>query len=117
MPGMRMSRRMQPASRSGATFRISLPLSYDRTWKPLVLSAKPTERRTASSSSTMMDETRFLTAHYFASPLGTVKWKAVPPALRGSNQMRPPCASMIVRQMERPIPIPFCFDVMKGWKS
>ena len=114
MPGMRMSRRMQPASRSGAIFQ-----DFAATLICPHLEAAGLEREADRAAHRFivvdnMNETRFLTAHFFASPLGTVKWKAVPPVVRGSNQMRPPCASMIVRQIERPIPMPFCFDVMNG---
>src|SRR5262249_31548542 len=38
----------------------------------------------------------------------------VPPPLFGSAQSRPPCASMIVRQIERPMPSPLTLVVTKG---
>jgi hypothetical protein len=64
-----------------------------------------------------MDQAQILLVHVFASPLGKVKWKAVPPFVPGSNHMRPPCASTIVLQIDRPMPIPLCFEVTNGWKS
>lgn len=46
--------------------------------------------------------------------IGKVNRKDVPPLPTASNQIFPPCASMIVRQIDRPTPMPLCFEVMNG---
>ena len=45
---------------------------------------------------------------------GSVKWTMVPQDLCDDAHSRPPCASTIDRQMERPRPIPSPFVVKKG---
>ena len=43
--------------------------------------------------------------------------KAAPPTVGSlSHQITPPCASTIVRLIERPTPSPLGFDVMNGSK-
>ncbi len=49
---------------------------------------------------------------------GTVKRISAPaPARAGMAQMRPPCASIIDRLIDRPNPIPVSFVDAKGWNS
>ena len=43
-----------------------------------------------------------------------VKWNTAPPPGLGSAQMRPPCDSTMVRQIESPTPMPAGFEVLKG---
>ena len=47
--------------------------------------------------------------------LRNVKRKTVPPPRRSSTQILPPCASTMVRQIERPSPMPLRLVVTKGW--
>src|SRR6202030_21923 len=57
---------------------------------------------------------------YLWSPLETaarVKRNTVPPPRLGSPFRRPPCASTIERQIERPSPIPLAFVETNGSKS
>jgi hypothetical protein len=44
-----------------------------------------------------------------------VKWKTVPPPGLSLIQMRPPCASIIERQIDNPTPIPAAFVVTNGF--
>ena len=48
---------------------------------------------------------------------GKVKLNTVPPPGLGRGAMEPPCASTMVREIERPTPIPWRFVVTNGWKS
>ncbi len=48
---------------------------------------------------------------------GIWKRKIEPPFGFGSAQMRPPCASMIERLMDKPMPMPLFFVVTNGLKS
>ena len=45
---------------------------------------------------------------------GTVKTNTAPPPRFVSNQIAPPCASTMVRQIERPTPMPLALLVTKG---
>ena len=45
---------------------------------------------------------------------GTVKWNRLPPSGLGSTHSRPPCASMMVRHTDRPMPMPSGLVVTKG---
>src|SRR5271156_3452217 len=58
-------------------------------------------------------------AHFAAisSAIGNVKRNVAPPLLLFSAQNRPPCASMIVRETGKPMPIPFGLVVKKGSKT
>ena len=46
-----------------------------------------------------------------------VKWKALPPSGTGVIQMRPPCASMMVREIDRPRPMPSFLVVANAWNK
>ena len=48
------------------------------------------------------------------STLRSVKRKIVPPPGFGSAQIRPPCASTMVREIDRPTPMPCCLVVTNG---
>ena len=52
-----------------------------------------------------------------SSAIGNVKRNAAPPPLLFSAQSRPPCASTIVREIGRPMPIPFGLVVKNGSKT
>src|SRR4030095_12209383 len=64
-----------------------------------------------------VDDLLTRSAHFWPRALGNVNRKMVPRSGPFSNQMRPPWASMIVRQIESPIPIPDVFDVTNGWNN
>ena len=49
--------------------------------------------------------------------VGKVKLKTAPRGALALAQRRPSCASMIVRQMESPMPSPVSLLVWKGWKT
>ena len=49
--------------------------------------------------------------------VGNAKLKIEPAGLRCITQMRPPWASIIVRQMDRPIPMPLALVVKAGLKT
>ena len=51
-----------------------------------------------------------------ASRQRKVKRKIVPPPGRASTQILPPCASTMVRQIDRPSPMPLRLVVTNGWK-
>ena len=55
-------------------------------------------------------------AGFTSTAMGTVKWKAVPCGVRADAHKRPPCASMIDRQIESPMPRPSDLVVKKGSK-
>jgi hypothetical protein len=46
-----------------------------------------------------------------ATEIGIVKEKVAPPSSFPTAQMRPPCASTMVRQIDRPTPVPDAFVV------
>src|SRR5579875_818726 len=46
---------------------------------------------------------------------GSAKTKDVPPPSRGEAQIRPPCASMMDRQIDSPTPMPRTLVVTNGW--
>ena len=48
--------------------------------------------------------------------MGRLKWKVAPQSALFVAQSFPRCAAMMVRQTERPRPIPFAFVVKKGSK-
>src|SRR5208282_1454555 len=48
---------------------------------------------------------------------GSVKRKVAPPPAFDSDQIFPPCASTMVRLIDRPTPMPCGFDVTNGWNS
>src|SRR3546814_7019637 len=54
----------------------------------------------------LCEQHAFHPSSFSASVLTKVKWNCVPPPCAGSIQMRPPLASTIVRQIERPPPLP-----------
>ena len=59
-------------------------------------------------------------AHFYAQYASIEPWlktKTAPPSGFGSNQMRPPWVSMMVREMESPTPMPVRLLVTKGWNS
>src|SRR5580698_8146887 len=49
-----------------------------------------------------------------SSPLGSVNWKIAPPDPFDSAHKRPPCASMIDRLIESPMPVPVVRVVKNG---
>src|SRR3546814_4520067 len=57
----------------------------------------------------LCEQHAFHPSSFSASVLTKVKWNCVPPPCAGSIQMRPPLASTIVRQIERPSPMPSAF--------
>jgi hypothetical protein len=50
------------------------------------------------------------------TPIGRLKWKVAPQSALLVAQSFPRCAAMMVRQTERPSPIPLAFVVKKGSK-
>src|SRR3546814_4621365 len=65
----------------------------------------------------LCEQHAFHPSSFSASVLTKVKWNCVPPPCAGSIQMRPPLASTIVRQIERPSPMPSAFVLTIALKS
>src|SRR3546814_1833301 len=65
----------------------------------------------------LCEQHAFHPSSFSASVLTKVKWNCVPPPCAGSIQMRPPLASTIVRQIERPSPMPSAFVLTNALKS
>src|SRR3546814_13030814 len=68
----------------------------------------------------LCEQHAFHPSSFSASVLTKVKWNCVPPPCAGSIQMRPPLASTIVRQIERPSPLPSALvptNALQSWAA
>ncbi len=107
---------MQPgcivaAARRGRRRRIRGPARRS----PRLSAGRPAACRTASSSSIRCTTASGAIAQLLRCLTAlSVKRKIVPPPGLGSTQSRPPCASMMVREIDRPMPMPSGLVVTKG---
>ena len=108
----RARRRMWAANNvgRGATFHVMLPASSEQ--------VRPTAMAGRVGTGDVARRRRGRARQFRrALPNGMATMNAAPPAVGSlSHQMTPPCASTIVRLMDRPTPRPFFFEVMNGSK-